>query len=145
MAGHFQYGNRRGLALEHGPADHVRCRIRTVAFEFSLDGAVLDGRSRARGKAVQHGRIIGTHKTDQVAVKHHLVIAVVREEGMQIPAQRDDLILLHRTLQRITVLIQHIAFQNQQGLDAAEQFQFPVPFRNQCLHVFTHVCLPPLE
>ena len=137
VAGHLHDGHRSRLLLGHGPADHVRRGVGAVSLELSLDRAGFDLRVRQVGKTLQHGGIIGAHKAQQVAVKQHLVVSLVGKIGMQVAAQRNNLVLPDGSVHRIPVLVGDVPFQDQQGFDRAEQFQLPVPFRNQCFHAWS--------
>ena len=106
--------------IEHAAADDVRRSFGIVPLEFCGNDAVFHALTGERGKVPEHVRIVRIHKADQVGIKDNLVIAVIGKIPMKIPGKRHKFIFRNGAGNRIAVLVENIALQNQKRLERTE-------------------------
>ena len=116
MPGHFHNDGDGTALLTHGTANNVGGSVGTVPLELGRYGALLAVTAGQGSKLFCHAAFIRVHEAYQVGVKHHLIIAHIPEEAMEIMGQGGQCILAQRSRHGVPILIQHIALKNQHGL-----------------------------
>ena len=116
VPGHFHNDGDGTALLTHGTANNVGGSVGTVPLELGRYGALLAVTAGQGSKLFCHAAFIRVHEAYQVGVKHHLIIAHIPEEAMEIMGQGGQCILAQRSRHRVPILIQHITLKNQHGL-----------------------------
>ena len=135
VAGQFQHGGCGRLPLAHGPADDVGRGVRPVALELGGNHAALGLHAGQTGIVIHTGGGVWIHEAHEIGIERYCVIPAVGQKAVQVFRQGRKLVNGDGASHGVAVLIQHIAFQNEQGLDGGKQLQLPVPLGNEGFHM----------